>query len=136
MTPMGRVASGRVEQLPGGSFLVEVLAGTDPLTGRRLRFRQTVKTEKQAQIVLGRLLEQATAGQQPDSGVTVAELLARYMEVAELEVSTRETYEGYIRRPILPALGSMELRKLRGHVTRMNPCAGPWPLTSTQHAWS
>ena len=73
-------------------------AGTDPLTGRRLRFRQTVKTEKQAQIVLGRLLEQATAGQRPDSGVTVAELLARYMEVAELDVSTRETYEGYIRR--------------------------------------
>ena len=98
MTPMGRAASGHVEQLPSGSFRVEVHAGTDPLTGRRLRFRQTVKTEKQAQIVLGRLLEQATAGQQPDSGVTVAELLARYMEVAELDVSTRKTYEGYIRR--------------------------------------
>lgn len=86
-------------------------AGTDPLTGRRLRFRQTVETEKKAQIVLGRLLEQASAGQRPDSGVTVAELLARYMEVAELDVSTRETYECYIRRTLLPALGSMELRK-------------------------
>ena len=41
-----------------------------------------------------RLLEQATAGQQPDSGVTVAELLARYMEVAGLDVSAKETYEG------------------------------------------
>jgi hypothetical protein len=68
---MGRAASGHVEQLPSGAFRVEVHAGTDPLTGRRLRFRQTVKTEKQAQIVLGRLLEQASAGQQPDSGVTV-----------------------------------------------------------------
>jgi hypothetical protein len=29
---------------------------------RRLRFRQTAKTEKQARIVLGRLLEQAPAG--------------------------------------------------------------------------
>ena len=36
------------------------------------------------------------------------------MEVAELDVSTKETYEGYIRRTTLPALGSMELRKLRG----------------------
>jgi hypothetical protein len=116
---MGRAASGHVEQLPSGSFRVEVHAGTDPLTGRRLRFRQTVRTEKQAQIVLGRLLEQASAGQLPDSGVTVAELLARYMEVAELDVSTRETYEGYIRRTILPALGSMELRKLRGPVLDM-----------------
>ena len=38
------------------------------------------------------------------------------MVVAELEPSTRETYGGYIRRTILPALGSMELRKVRGPV--------------------
>jgi integrase len=116
---MGHAASGHLEQLPSGSFRVEVHAGTDPLTGRRLRFRQTVKTEHQARIVLGRLLEQASAGRRPDSGVTVAELLVRYMEVAELDVSTRKTYEGYIRRTILPALGSMELRKLRGPVLDM-----------------
>jgi integrase len=127
---MGRAASGHLEQLPSGSFRVEVHAGTDPLTGRRLRFRQTVRTEEQARIVLGRLLEQASAGQRPDSGVTVAELLARYMEVAELDLSTRETYEGYIRRTILPALGSMELRKLRGPVldvfyARLRRCGNP-----------
>jgi hypothetical protein len=38
------------------------------------------------------------------------------MTVAELEPSTRETYGGYIRRTILPALGSMELRKVRGPI--------------------
>jgi hypothetical protein len=93
-----------------------VYAGTDPLTGRELRHRQTVKTEEQARIVLGRLLERASAGQMPETGVAVAELLTRYMEVDELDVSTRGTYEGYIRRTILPALGSIELRKLRGPV--------------------
>jgi integrase len=36
------------------------------------------------------------------------------MTVAELDRSTRQTYEGYIRRTILPALGPMELRKVRG----------------------
>jgi len=87
-----------------------------------------VKTEQQARIALGRLLRQAAAGAPPDSGVTVAELLARYMEVAELEPSTRETYDGYIRRTILPALGSMPLRKLRGPVldtfyARLRRCA-------------
>jgi integrase len=113
---MTRAASGHLEQLPSGSYRVHVYAGIDPLTGRELRHRQTVKTQEQARIVLGRLLERASAGQMPDKGVAVAELLARYMEIAEFDVSTRETYSGYIRRTILPALGSMELRKIRGPV--------------------
>ena len=89
------------------------------MTGRRLRYRQTVKTEEQAQIVLGKLLEQAAEGRQPETGVTVAELLRQYMTVAELDRSTRQTYEGYIRRTILPALGPIELRKVRGPVLDM-----------------
>jgi integrase len=110
---------GHIERLPSGSYRVIVYAGTDPLTGRRLRFRQTVKTEEQAQILLGKLLEQVAEGRQPDTGVTVAELLRQYLAVAELDRSTRHTYEGYIRRTILPALGSMELRKVRGPVLDM-----------------
>ena len=110
---------GHIERLPSGSYRVIVYVGTDPLTGRRLRFRQTVKTEEQAQILLGKLLEQVAEGRQPDIGVTVAELLRQYLTVAELDRSTRQTYEGYIRRTILPALGSMELRKVRGPVLDM-----------------
>ncbi len=91
-------------------------AGTDPLTGRQLRHRRTAKTEQQAQIVLGQLLEQAAAGQRPATDVKVAELLDQYMAIAELDTSTREIYEGYIRRTIRPALGSMELRKVRGPI--------------------
>jgi hypothetical protein len=56
-------------------------------------------------MVLGRLLEQAAIGRRPESGASVADLLAQYMAVAELDPSTRETYEGYIRRTILPAFG-------------------------------
>ena len=41
---MARGPSGHLEQLPSGGFRVDVYAGTDPLTGRRLRYRQTVKT--------------------------------------------------------------------------------------------
>jgi integrase len=110
---------GHIERLPSGSYRVIVYAGTDPLTGRRLRFRQTVKTEEQAQILLGKLLEQVAEGRQPETGVTVAELLRQYMALAELDQSTRQTYEGYIRRTILPALGPMELRKVRGPVLDM-----------------
>jgi len=42
-----------------------VYSGIDPLTGRQLRHRQTAKTEAQAQIVLGRLLEQAASDSGP-----------------------------------------------------------------------
>jgi hypothetical protein len=37
----------------------ERLRRTDPLTGRQIRLRKTCKTERAAQIELGRLLEQA-----------------------------------------------------------------------------
>jgi len=74
---------GHIERLPSGSYRVIAYAGTDPLTGRRLRFRQTVKTEEQAQILLGKLLGQVAEGRQPDTGVTVAELLRQYLAVAE-----------------------------------------------------
>ena len=93
---------------------MSVLAGRDPLTGKQLWHRKTVKTEREAQIALGKLLEQAEAGRRPDTRVTVATAIARYMEIADLDLSTRRTYEGYIARTILPALGSMEVRKIRG----------------------
>jgi integrase len=107
---------GHIERLPSGSYRVKVYAGTDPLTGRELRFRRTVKTEVEAQIVLGELLKETASGKRPESAFTVAELLERYLEVAELESSTRETYAGYMRRTIEPALGSMEIRRVRGPI--------------------
>jgi integrase len=106
--------SGYVEQLPSGSWRAKVYAGKDPLSGRELRFRKTRKTEVAAQIELGKLLELARAGRQPDSDLTVAELLDVYLPVAGWDVSTEETNLGYIRRTIMPALGTKEVRKVRG----------------------
>jgi len=37
---------------------------------------------------------------------------AKYLEVADLEVSTREAHEGYVRRTIGPVLGEVKIRKL------------------------
>jgi integrase len=116
---MAPTRPGHIERLPSGSYRVIVYAGTDPLTGRRLRFRQTVKTEEQAHILLGKMLELVAEGKQPETGVTVAELLRQYMMVAQLDRSTRQTYEGYIRRTIAPALGLIKLRKVRGPVLDM-----------------
>jgi DNA-binding transcriptional regulator YhcF (GntR family) len=136
------VPSGHIEQLPSGSWRAKVYAGKDPLTGRQIRFRTTRKTEVEAQIELGKLLALAQAGRQPDSDVTVAELLDEYVPVAGWDVSTTETNLGYIRRTIKPALGMKEVRKVRGPLldnlyTRLQQCgnlacAGK-PFTEHRH---
>jgi hypothetical protein len=43
-----------------------VQAGTDPLTGRQIRFRKACTTERDAQIELRRLLVLARDRRQPD----------------------------------------------------------------------
>jgi integrase len=81
-----------------------------------IRPRKTCKTEQAAQIELGKLLAQAAAGRQPDSAVTVAQLLDQYVSTAGWNVSTRASNLGYIRRTIKPALGSLQVRKVRGPI--------------------
>ena len=90
---MGKKSPGHIEQLPSGSWRVKVYGGTDPLTGREIRLRKTCKTERAAQIELGKLLEQAAAGRQPEANATVAELMDKYAEVADWDLSTRKAYE-------------------------------------------
>ena len=102
---MASTRPGHIERLPSGSYRVIVYAGTDPLTGRRLRLRQTVKTEEQAHILLGKMLEQVAEGKQPETGVTVAELLRQYMMVAQLDRATRQTYEATSGGPSCPPSG-------------------------------
>ncbi len=53
---MGKKSPGHIEQPPSGSWRVKVYGGTDPLTGREIRLRKTCKTERAAQIELGKLL--------------------------------------------------------------------------------
>jgi len=108
------MAKGHIEQLRSGSWRVHVYAGKDPLTGKQLYLRETAPDEGKAAIALGKLLEKAAAGRTPETGATVERLLEVYMEVAELDASTRSTYAGFIHRTLNPALGHLKLRRLRG----------------------
>jgi hypothetical protein len=83
--------NGHIERLPSGSWRVKVYAGRDPLTGREIRLRRTCKTERAAQIELGKLLEQADAGRQPETGATAAELMDKYAQV-KLEIKALRHY--------------------------------------------
>jgi integrase len=129
---MAHRARGHVAQLPSGAFRVRVYAGRDPVTGMSRYLTATAPTEDRAELERARLLAEAEAGAQPGHNGTVAQLLDKYMEVmqSELELTTRATYEGYIRRCIVPAIGVMQLRKVRGPVldslyARLRRCGNP-----------
>jgi integrase len=129
---------GYIERLPSGSYRARVYAGTDPITRREIRLYATAKDEVQAQIELGKLLQGALDGRTPETGVTVGKLLDEYAAVAEWDVSTRPTNEGFIRRTIKPALGHLEVRKVHGPVldklyTRLKRCGD---LTCTGHPFT
>jgi hypothetical protein len=109
---MATTVRGHIEQLPSGSFRVHVYAGTDPVTGKPRRLRQTCPDEASAAATLGKLLAQADSDRFPNREATLGQALGKYLEVADLEVSTREAHEGYIRRTIGPVLGEVKIRKL------------------------
>jgi hypothetical protein len=56
---MATTAKGHIELLPSGSYRVKVYAGTDPVTGKERRLRETCPDETSAAIALGRLLREA-----------------------------------------------------------------------------
>ena len=109
---MANTARGHIEQLPSGSFRVHVYAGTDPVTGRPRRLRETCPDAATAAATLGRLLNEADGGRFPDRAATLGQALDKYLEVTDLELSTREAHQGYIRRTIGPVLGDVKVRKL------------------------
>ena len=109
---MANTARGHIEQLPSCSFRVHVYAGTDPVTGRQRRLRETCPDEATAAATLGRLLNEADGGRFPDRAATLGQALDKYLEVTDLELSTREAHQGYIRRTIGPVLGNVKVRKL------------------------
>ena len=100
---MARGLAGHIERLPSGSWRAKIYAGTDPLTGREIAT---------AAATLGRLLAEVDEERFPDRDATLGHALDKYLEVEDLEVSTREAHEGYIRRTIKPVLGQVKIRKL------------------------
>src|SRR5919199_2940000 len=94
--PRGR---GSIDVLPSGAYRVRVYAGLDPLTGKQLMLTERVppgpSAGKEAERVRTRLLRQVDERRSPRTRATVNQLLDRYLDVVELERSTRGTYEGY-----------------------------------------
>ncbi len=58
------------------------------------------------------MLVKAGGGRFPDQHATLGRALGRYLEVGDLEVSTREAHQGYVRRTIGPVPGEVKIREL------------------------
>jgi hypothetical protein len=108
--PMGsrRRRRGYIEELPSGSFRAVVYVGIDPLTGRLRYLRETAPSHDAAEVALSKLHQQVDENRHPKSAITMAQALEQWLDVADLEETTRDRYEDLIRLYILPRLGAKQ----------------------------
>lgn len=107
-----RRARGHIEERSPGNFRVIVYAGVDPLTRKKRYLKRHASTLAQAKVELTKLQNQVDSQRHPRSNVTVGWVVSQWLEVAELEDSTRERYEGLIRLYLTPTFGGLPAGKL------------------------
>jgi integrase len=111
---------GAITWLPSGSARVSVYGGIDQLSGKEMRFRETVRargsrreTEREAQKVLTRLLNQVDEQRSPRTEATVNELLDRWLDVVDVERKTRVNYIGKIEKHVRPTIGLLPVGRVK-----------------------
>jgi integrase len=95
-----------------GGYQVRVSAGTDPVTGERLRLQGTAPTVKEAEKLRTKLLGEADTFRSARTNASLGYLLDRWLPQHDIEEDTRESYESLIRVHIRPALGDLPLSML------------------------
>lgn len=134
---MADTEKGHIERLPSGSYRVSVYAGTDPITRKEIRYRETCPDETSATIKLGEFLKKAEGHRTPNRDVLFGTVLDTYMEVTPLAARTRVVHESCIRRIIRPvladkkarAIGPETLDALNVHLSRCSRICAMLPKT-------
>lgn len=107
---------GEIETLPSGSLRVKVYAGIDPVTKRRHYLHETVpagpSAAREAEKVRTRLLAQVDERRNPRTRATVAQLLDRWLDVLDVEASTRQGYVRKLDKHVRPVLGKVPVGRL------------------------
>ena len=96
----------------GNSFQVSVYAGVDPVTGRRLYLTESTTNERTAERIRTRLLAQVDEKRNAKTRGTIGPALDEWLPTHDVDESTRETNETYVRLYIKPALGAASLGKV------------------------
>ncbi len=115
---------GHIRQRSKGTWTLVVYTGQDPDTGKKRYKWETVRgTKKQAEAELAKLVREVETGTDLEPGrSTMAGFLHRWLEASRSRVGVRtwERYEELIRLHVLPALGPIQLSKLRPlHLERL-----------------
>jgi len=97
----------------GNSHQVLVFAGLDPVTGTRLYLSESTRDEKKISEIKTRLLAKVDQQRNAATRATLAYTIDEWLEVHEIDDSTLDTYRGYIRRTIAPALGDVPISKIK-----------------------
>jgi integrase len=93
-------------------YQVRVSAGTDPVTGERLRLQGTAATIKEAEKLRTKLLGEADTYRSARTNASLGFLLDRWLPQHDVDENTRVSYESLIRLYLRPALGDVPLTTL------------------------
>jgi len=111
---------GAIDVLPSGALRVRVYAGVDPLTKRRHDLVEVVPpgptAAAEAERVRTRLLNQVDERRNPRTRATVNQLLDRYLDVLDVDPSTRTGYVRKIDKHIRPQLGGVQVARLDAEI--------------------
>jgi integrase len=102
----------------GKGWVFVVYVGKDPVGKDRYKWSRSWPTKREAERELSKALHRADAGDDPlPEKVTVAQLADRFFEHRELHNKprprVRQRQERLIRARILPAIGNVEVRKVK-----------------------
>ncbi|MEU1684773.1 tyrosine-type recombinase/integrase [Micromonospora sp. NPDC005707] len=107
---------GEIEELPSGSLRVKVYAGIDPITGKRHYLTETIpagpSAHREAEKARTRFLAQVDERRNPRTRATVDQLLDRWLEVLDVEASTRQGYVKKLNKHVRPLLGKLPVGRL------------------------
>ncbi|WP_442791935.1 tyrosine-type recombinase/integrase [Micromonospora sp. NBC_01740] len=103
-------------KLPSGSLRVRVYAGVDPLTGKRHYLTETVpagrSAEREAEKLRTRFLNEVDEKRSPRTRATLNQLLDKWLDVADIEPTTRMGYVNKLNKHVRPVLGKLALTRL------------------------
>lgn len=106
---------GTIRQRKDGLYEVRFTSKPDPATGKRKRISKYARTRKDAIRIRNELQLQYGSDAAAPLSLTLGEWLPHWLELyarPSVRHSTYVSYEGYVRKHLVPALGAVQLDKL------------------------
>lgn len=99
----------------GNSYQVNVYAGLDPLTGKRVYLSGSSTDLAQARRIRNKFRAEVDEQRHARTKGTVRTAFREWLKTHEVEASTRKSYEDYLRLYVGPAFGDEPIGKIRAH---------------------